>query len=178
MGSLLWRSRWAAIGAAVAVSFGAGSVFTSQADAPTQQLTFETIAPERILDTRINIGLTGAFTSPVSRELKVTGTITTTTGVKEVMPTGTVAMAVNVTVVSPSAGGFLTIRAAGSAGAPTTSIINFSAGDTISNSAIVTLPVMTADDGEIEITYSAYGASGPTAHILIDVVGWYANFGP
>ena len=57
----LWRSRWAAIGAAVAVTFGAGGLFAASAASP--ESTVVTIEPVRILDTRdpTDIGLPGPF---------------------------------------------------------------------------------------------------------------------
>jgi len=62
------RSRWAAIGAAVAVTLGA-------VDAASVESSFTAIEPTRVLDTRINAGLTGAFTAATPRTLDVTGTI-------------------------------------------------------------------------------------------------------
>jgi hypothetical protein len=49
----LIRSRWAAIGAAVAVTLGGGAVMVAQAETPTT--TFTAIEPCRLLDTRSDI---------------------------------------------------------------------------------------------------------------------------
>ena len=75
------RSRWAAIGAAVAVSLGGGGVFLASA-APSAPSSVVTIDPVRILDTRdpVNVGLAGPFVSPVSQKLTVTGSVATTSG--------------------------------------------------------------------------------------------------
>ena len=57
----LWRSRWAAIGAAVAVTFGAGGLFAANAASPESSTV--SIAPVRVLDTRTDVGLAGPFVS-------------------------------------------------------------------------------------------------------------------
>jgi len=68
----LWRSRWAAIGAAVAVTFGGGGLFVVNAasGAPSSVVSID---PVRILDTRTDVGLAGPFVSAVSQKLQVTG---------------------------------------------------------------------------------------------------------
>ena len=161
----LWRSRWAAIGAAVAVAFGAGGMIAvNAASSPASSVV--TIAPVRILDTRdpVNIGLPGPFVSAVSQKLQVTGT--------KGVPAGATGVLLNVTVVGPSAAGFLSVRPGDATGAPSTSSLNFNAGQTVPNSVQVGLPTAGANAGQIDITYDAYGAVGPTTEVLIDVVGY------
>jgi|GEM_PF-3175630 len=91
-----WRSRWAAIGAAAAVTFGGGGLFAANA----------------------------ASSAPSS-------------------------------IVSPSANGFLSVRPGDATGAPSTSSLNFNAGQTVPNSVQVALPTAGADAGRIDITYDA-----------------------
>ncbi len=160
----LWRSRWAAIGAAVAVTLGGGGLFAVQA-ATSAPSSVVTIDPVRILDTRdpVNIGLPGPFVSAVSQKLQVTGAA---------VPAGATGVLLNVTVVTPTANGFLSVRPGDAAGAPSTSSLNFNAGDLIPNSVQVGLPTAGANAGKIDITYDAYGATGPTTDVLIDVVGY------
>ena len=160
----LWRSRWAAVGAAVAVTLGGGGVFVANA-ATGVSSSVVTIDPVRILDTRdpVNIGLPGPFVSAVSQKLQVTGAT---------VPAGATGVLLNVTVVSPTANGFLSIRPGDAAGAPSTSSLNFNAGDLIPNSVQVGLPTAGANAGKIDITYDAYGVAGPTTEVLIDVVGY------
>ena len=167
-----WRARWAAVGAAVAVSFGAGGIFVGNA-ASTTSSSFVPITPVRVLDTRTGLGLTGVFTSPTSRDLLVTGSIATADGVQVVVPAGATAVSLNVTVVSPTAAGFLSVRPADAAGAPSTSSLNFAAGQVIPNAVTVKVPTSGGDAGSIEITYNALGVAGPTTHILVDIVGYY-----
>ncbi len=158
----LWRSRWAAIGAAVAVTFGGGGLFVANAASSPASLTV-TIDPVRILDTRTDVGLPGPFVSAVSQKLQVTGAA---------VPSGATGVLLNVTVVSPSAAGFVAVRPGDATGAPSTSSLNFVAGDVVPNSVQVGIPTSGANAGQIDITYDAFGQTGPTTDVLIDVVGY------
>ncbi len=168
----MWRSRWAAIGAAVAVSLGAGGVFFADAASPPSSVVM--VAPVRILDTRdpVNVGLNGPFASTIGQDLQVTGLIATTGGPATVVPTGATGVILNVTVVGPTASGFLSVRPADAPGAPATSNLNFSAGQLVPNAVTVQLPTSGPDAGRIEITYNAFGVPGTTTDVLIDVVGY------
>jgi hypothetical protein len=172
----LWRSRWAAIGAAVAVTFGAGGLVAVNAAGGVDSTTVLT-DPVRVLDSRdpVNVGLAGPFASQAPQKLKVTGSIVTTTGTKTVVPTGATGVLLNVTAVAPSAAGFISIRPGDAAGLPSTSSLNFTAGQIVPNAVLVALPTGGANAGQIDITYDAFGASGPTTDILIDVVGYTNN---
>jgi hypothetical protein len=133
-----------------------------------------TIDPARILDTRdpLNVGLAGPFVSANSQKLQVTGPVATTTGTRTVVPPGATGVLLNVTVVAPAAAGFVSIRPGDATGAPSTSSLNFDAGDIIPNAVQVGLPTSGANDGEIDITYDAFGVPGPSTDLLIDVVGY------
>ncbi|HQZ34822.1 MAG TPA: hypothetical protein PK020_10370 [Ilumatobacteraceae bacterium] len=161
-GRRLSRSRWAAIGAAVAVALGGGGIFVANATSSVSS-SIVTIDPTRILDTRTDVGLPGPFVSAVSQRLQVTG---------GAVPVGATGVLLNVTVVNPTADGFLSVRPGDATGAPTTSSLNFKAGDLIPNSVQVGLPTSGAKAGQIDITYDAYGVAGPTTEVLIDVVGY------
>ncbi len=160
----LWRSRWAAVGAAVAVTLGGGGLVAVNA-ASSAPSSVVTIDPVRILDTRdpVNIGLPGPFVSAVSQKLQVTGAA---------VPAGATGVFLNVTVVGPTADGFLSVRPGDAAGAPSTSSLNFKAGDIVPNSVQVGLPTAGANAGKIDITFDAFGSPGPTTEVLIDVVGY------
>jgi hypothetical protein len=177
----MWRSRWAAIGAAIAVSLGAGGLFVAQAAPGPSESTIVTVTPERILDTRDpnNIGLAGPFVSAVSQKLKVTGSIATATGTKTVVPTGATGVLLNVTPVNPTANGFISIRPGDATGAATTSSLNFTTGvaGIVPNAVQVAVPTAGTNAGQIDITYDAYGVAGPTTDILIDVVGYMTSAG-
>lgn len=169
---LLWRSRWAAIGAAVAVTLGGGGLFAVNAASPESSVV--TLEPVRILDTRdpVNVGLAGPFVSPVAQDLKVTGSVATTTGTKTVVPAGATGVFLNVTPVGSTVAGFISVRPANAAGLPSTSNVNFTTGAINPNAVLVELPVGGVDDGKIEITFDAFGAAGPTTDVLVDVVGY------
>ena len=175
----LWRSRWAAIGAAVAVSLGAGGIFVAQAAPGPLESTIVSVAPERILDTRDgnDIGLPGPFTSPAGQKLQVTGSIPTATGTKIVVPTGATGVLLNVTSVGSTASGFISVRPGDATGAPTTSSLNITAGVIVPNSVQVAMPTAGANAGKIDITYDAFGVAGRTTDVLIDVVGYTTNTG-
>src|SRR6478735_4357475 len=99
------RSRWAAIGAAVAVTLGGGGVFMASAAGPSAPSSVVTIDPVRVLDTRdpVNVGLPGPFVSPVSQKLKVAGSVATTSGTTTAVPVGATGVLLNVTAVGATA---------------------------------------------------------------------------
>jgi hypothetical protein len=177
----MWRSRWAAVGAAVAVSLGAGGLFVAQAAPGPSESTIVTVTPERVLDTRDpnNLGLAGPFTSPVAQKLQVTGSIPTATGTKTVVPTGATGVLLNVTPVNMTANGFISIRPGDATGAATTSSLNFTTGvaGVVPNAVQVAMPTAGPNAGKIDITYDAYGQAGPTTDILIDIVGYMTSTG-
>ena len=170
----LWRSRWAAIGAAVAVSLGAGGMFVAQAAPGPAESTIVSVTPERILDTRnpVDLGLAGPFVSPVGQKLQVTGSIPTATGPKVVVPAGATGVLLNVTAVGATANGFISIRPGDATGTPSTSSLNVTAGITVPNSVQASMPTAGANAGKIDISWDALGTAGPTTDILIDVVGY------
>lgn len=171
-----WRSRWAAVGAAVAVTFGAGGLVAVHAAGGVDSTTVLT-DPVRVLDSRdpVNVGLSGPFSSQVSQKLQITGPIPTTSGTKTVVPSGATGVLLNVTVVNSMANGFISIRPGDATGLPTTSSLNFNAGQVVPNAVLVALPTAGGNDGKIEITYDAYGQAGPTTDILVDVVGYASS---
>ena len=160
----LWRSRWAAVGAAVAVTLGGGGMVAVNAasSAPSSVITID---PIRILDTRdpVNIGLPGPFVSAISQKLQVTGTA---------VPAGATGVLLNVTVVAPTAAGFLSVRPGDATGAASTSSLNFESGDIVPNAVQVGLSTTGPNAAQIDITYDAFGVAGPTTEVLIDVVGY------
>lgn len=126
---------------------------------PKQGTRFYTLPPCRILDTRSGLPLT-ALDNP--RIVQVLG------GACGV-PANARAIAANVTVVSPSVGGYLTLFQ-GNYPQPSTSTINFAARRTLANSAI--LPLATDGTGTLAVTPAL--PSGSSVHLLIDVSGYFA----
>jgi hypothetical protein len=167
-----------AMGIAVtAVAAWSLSAWQASAEVGADESTFVAVSPTRILDTREDIGLPGPFVSADPQDLQVTGTIATKSGTGVVVPDGATGVVLNVTVVQPTGDGFVSIRPADAPGVPTTSSLNFAAGDIIPNSVTVQMPTSGGDAGKIEITYDAFGNAGPTTEMLIDVVGYTKNAG-
>jgi hypothetical protein len=167
MENTLMRSRWAALGAAVAVTLGVGGgLHFANAATSNAKTAFVAITPTRIVDTRSNIGLTGKFADGVARIVQVTGTVPVApTGTQVVVPATATAIVANVTVVEPSAGGFLSVRPGDATGTPFTSNLNYQPGQNIPNSVTVGLT-----DGKVQVFLG-----GGTAHVLVDIVGFYEN---
>ena len=158
------RVRWAAIGAAVAVSLGGGTMLIADASNNVGASSFSPIVPIRVLDTRAE-GKIGALDgSGDPRTLQVTGTIATEIGTQTVVPVGATAVAMNVTVVDGEAGnsgGYVTVYPCGTR--PTASNLNFSQGQTIPNA------VTTAISSSGQVCFYVYGK----ANLLADIVGYY-----
>ncbi len=115
------------------------------------------VVPFRVLDTRFS-GVTVKGGQPINRVVAgVAGS--------GVPATGVLAVAMNVTVVGPTTTGYLTLWPAGAA-MPPTSNLNFRAGQIVPNLAVSGVGA----GGQVGIFLSA-----GSAHVLIDVVGWYAN---
>ena len=117
---------------------------------------YYTLTPCRLVDSRV--GLPGPLLAGETRSVPAT------TGSCSI-PTGAVAVALNVTVTQPTTQGNLRLFPAGLS-VPQTSTINYSAGQTRANNAIVTL----SDTGGFDV-YCAQ-ASGST-HFIVDVYGYF-----
>ena len=160
----------------VAVGGGAVTVYAGNADvhvvadvygwtsdggasvAPGEGL-LQPVAPYRVLDTRSTVALGPGE----SRAVQVGGT----GGAAGVPASGVSAVIVNLTVTRPTVSSYLTVYPGGQS-LPSTSSLNFLAGETRANRAIV--PV--GPDGTITI----YNRAG-TSHVVVDVNGWYTGPG-
>jgi hypothetical protein len=170
-----WRARWAAVGAAVAISIGGGGLFVASAAGSTTESSFVPVDPVRVVDSRVGVGVAGPLSSLADQDVKITGTVTTTTGAVEVVPTGANGVVLNLTVIRPTARGFISVRPGGSTGTAATSSLNFESGATVANSVTVSIPTSGPDAGELSLRFDAFGAAGPTAGVAIDVVGYTTN---
>lgn len=124
---------------------------------PVAAADFFTLTPCRAADTR---NAAGPYGGPA---LAAGGTRTFVLLGRCLLPATALAVSVNVTVVSPSAAGFLTLFPTGQ-GAPSSSTINFRAGQTRANNAILTL----GGGGGIDVL-SAQAA----VHFVLDVNGYF-----
>jgi hypothetical protein len=116
------------------------------------------LAPTRLLDTRSALGVTTR--TPVGAGQVINLQVTGRGGVPAA---GATAVVLNITVVGPTAGGFVTLYPTGAA-RPTASSVNFNAGFTGANLVTVTL----GTGGKVSI----YNKAGNT-HVLADVMGYY-----
>jgi len=115
--------------------------------------SFVPLTPSRIVDTRIG-------GSPIGGP----GTMLVTVAGKGGVPaSGAKAVVLNVTVVNPTTASALTVWPA-DASQPTSSDLNFTAGQTVPNLVVVKLSA----NGQIDI-FNAFG----TTNVIVDVVGWY-----
>jgi hypothetical protein len=121
--------------------------------------TYVSLAPARILDTRSNTGLSGAFTSASPRSLQVTGVAS--------VPSNAIAVTGNLTVTNQTSPGFVALTTV-STPAPATSTLNFPVGDNRANG--VTAPL--GSGGVLWITYMG-SVGGATTDLLFDVTGYF-----
>ena len=169
------RTRWAAIGAACAVTLGGGTLGIVQASVSSgDRAIYVPISPVRVLDTRSDVGV-ATIQDATPALLTVTGNIATTDGQQNVVPTGASSVVINVTAINPTSDGFVSLRPGDVTGAPSVSTLNVTVGGTFPNGATITLPTTGGSAGQIQIWYEAYAATGGTTDLLIDVVGYYID---
>ena len=149
---------------------GRSSAAIPMSSVPAVPADYVPLTPARFLDTRSMA--TGARTfdgndlgcGAVGQGLMNVRTLVVG-GRAGIPSTGVDAVAVNVTVVSPTASNYVTVYPSGTP-KPNASNINFVAGQTIPNMAIVKV----GNDGKIAI----YNEGGST-QVIVDVVGWFPD---
>jgi hypothetical protein len=160
------RVRWAAIGAALAVSLGAGGIGIVNATISSgPKAVYVPIAPCRLADTRPGPENVGSRATPIGQRDTHTFTVHGNNG-KCAIPAGASAVVANVTAVAPSAQSFMTIWPADKP-QPTASSLNYSAGQApVPNAVTVAL----SGDGRIKV----YNHNGGV-HVIIDIAGYYQD---
>ena len=118
--------------------------------------SYVAVSPTRVFDSRKGAGGRGLIRDGETFVMGVAG-------VAGIPASGVGAVLANITVTSPTRGGFVTVWPNGIA-KPNTSVLNFSAGQTKPNLAVITL----GNAGAINV----YVSSG-SAHVLIDVLGYF-----
>jgi spore germination protein YaaH len=118
--------------------------------------TYTPVTPVRILDTRIGLGLSGAFSSDHARPFSVAGT--------HGVPAGAIAVTGNLTVTLATSRGWVLL---GPTTAVSSSTINFEAGDNRANGVTVGL----ASDGSLSALY--HGSGGGSVHLVFDLTGYF-----
>jgi hypothetical protein len=106
----LCRSRWAGVGAAVAITLvGGGVIHTAQATVGSGvRSVLVAITPCRLFDTRPAPDNVGPRTAPLAAADTFTVQVTGTTG-NCTIPPSAVGVAMNVTIVHPTAASYLTV---------------------------------------------------------------------
>lgn len=148
--------------------------YTDGSQATAQGQTFTAVSPERLCDTRAgnpsNLPAGGPSQcngKPVSQGATLPVNIAGLEAVPSMSPSSgsaPTAVVLNVTVVSPTTGGYATVYPEGQT-QPTASDLNWSPGDNVANMVVVEL----GTQGGISI-YNSHG----TTDYLVDVVGWYS----
>lgn len=155
------RTRWAAVGAAVAITLGAGGIGISHATTSSgTRPIYRALKPCRLADTRpqFQVGPRSAALGPnETYPLQGWGAIGNCN-----LPTGTSALALNVTAVDATRPTFLTLFP-GDATLPTASHLNPSPGSAPTPNAV---NVALDPSGAFKI----YNFAG-SVHVVIDVVG-------
>ena len=160
------RTRWAAIGAAVAVTLGAGGIGIVSATQPDAAVTFVPITPCRVMDTRIESNV-GPKTSPLgSGEVHTVNTTTNNTGNCTGIPTSATGVSLNITALDATLPTFLTVWPTGAA-QPHTSSLNPVPGSPPTPNAVTT---GVNANGQFDI----YNLQG-TVHVVADINGYYTD---
>jgi hypothetical protein len=161
----LLRTRWAAVGAAVAVTLGAGGIGLVGATSPGEALTFVPITPCRVLDTRPQFQV-GPRAVPLAAGEVHTVLTHGTNGNCSGIPNTAVAVSMNVTATDPTAPTFLTIWAR-DATRPTASSLNPVPGQPPMPNAVTT---------ELDSAgrFGIYNLAG-NVHVFADVNGYYVD---
>lgn len=162
----LLKTRWAAIGAAVAVTLGAGGLGISYATSPTGATAFVPITPCRIVDTRPAPDTVGARTSPLGPEETFTVDAHGNNGNCTGIPTEATGLSLNVTALGATSGTFLTLWATG-ATQPTASNLNPQPGQPPTPNAVTTGVSAT---GQFNI-FNKVGS----VNVIVDIVGYYSD---
>jgi hypothetical protein len=161
------RARWSAIGAAVAVSIGAGGLITFASASSGSGSTFVAITPCRLLDTRADGPATGTkppMSSPLGQGQILTVNARGNFGnCTALSPTATGAV-LNVTTVNSTASSFLTVWPADKT-KPFVSNLNWVGGQAPTPNQVTT---GLSASGQ----FSVYNNTG-TVDVVIDIVGVY-----
>jgi sugar lactone lactonase YvrE len=121
---------------------------------------FHQVEPARLMDTRINVGLSGPFVSTSARTINVSP--------EDPIPSGAVAVTGNLTATQQTNGGYVSVTRTPDDNPPT-STINFPAGDTRANGIVAPL-----SSGDLSCVYRSGTSTTPTAHLILDVTGYFA----
>ena len=157
------RSRWATLGAALAMVLGAGGVLTSSAAPGGTVSSFVPITPCRLFDTRPGSDNVGARSTPVAAGEVLTVQARGPSGLCN-LPSDATGVALNVAIVNPTAASFLTVYPA-DATRPLAANLNWVAGQEPTPNAVT---AALAGDGRLAF----YNLAG-SVDLAVDVDGYY-----
>jgi hypothetical protein len=134
-------------------------------------LSFHTITPQRYLDTRFDGGGAAGQHRRVLH-LRLRGPRLLRRRLPERGPPGATAIACNLTVTSGTSGGNLRAFPGNSDVIPLVSDVNWTAGQTVANYAIV--GAATPADGEFQAAVGLHNASTRgSVHVIVDISGYF-----
>jgi VCBS repeat protein len=134
---------------------------------PPKPLDYYTVQPCRVSDSRLSGNLTYGGPKLIAGEQR-TITFHSNASMNCGVPSTARAVAINVTVAEPTLPGYLSLFPGGD-GVPTSTTINFGAGQTRSNNAI--LPLSFDDRGNLTVYVGM--AAGGQVHVILDVFGYF-----
>jgi hypothetical protein len=124
------------------------------------------LTPNRLVDTRIKLGITAPLKNHIAATFQVTGRVPADP--TKNVPSGAVAVTGTLTVTGQSSLGWLSLTTLPNNN-PTTSSLNFPKGD--NRATGVTVPLSGA--GKLSVTYGAI--AGATTQVIFDVSGYFVN---
>lgn len=159
------RTRWAAVGAAVAITMGAGGIGLVSATAPADAVAYVPIEPCRLADTRPGDDNVGPRATPLGTNETHTIAAHGDQGECVGIPVSATGLQLNITPVGATAPTFLTIWATGDR--PLASSLNPTPGQApIPNAVTAGL----TDSGE----FNVYNLAG-FVDVVIDVAGYFTD---
>ncbi|BAN01056.1 hypothetical protein [Ilumatobacter coccineus] len=161
------RSRWAAIGAAVAVTIGAGGLGLVNAQSATSDgLTYVPLTPCRLADSRPGTDNVGPYDERIGATTQKFSFDGRGTSGDCALPANAEALTMNVTGIQPDANSFYTLYPEDLASPPLAAHLVLGALTVTENEVTVTLD----DDGE----FTLFNNAG-TSHVVIDVLGAFVG---
>ncbi|MEV1153781.1 right-handed parallel beta-helix repeat-containing protein [Micromonospora chokoriensis] len=129
---------------------------------PEATQTFVPMTPKRIVDSRYSVGLPGRTPAPLAARETVRFAPFRSEAICNPACPAPTALLGNVTVTAPTTPGVLTVHPGGGQ-RPTASNVNFVAGETASNAAVVAL------GSGVDLFHN----SGGTSHVIVDQSGYF-----
>ena len=160
------RTRWAAVGAAFAVTVGSGGLMTASATLDSgARSVFVPITPCRVMDTRPAPATVGPRTAPIGEFDTYSIAVLGTNGNCSIAGDA-VGLSLNVTAVNPTGNSYLTVYPS-DVSRPTASNLNWVAGQAPVPNAVTT---DVSGDGRI----SFFNNAG-TVDVVVDILGYYTD---